>query len=190
MLKNLSSNGVFVQWAPLYLSHKDYTTVLKTFAGLCPHASLWFIPPGNSYLVGLRNPLLVDYAYENEILSDKQQPLDGLRKFGITNANELLSHYIAGDEIINNMDTNADINSREHPVIEFYSLKDYAVSAAHRRLENLSFIIELRNKAADNTWITSLSHYDRVGLADARQADSYYIAGFKKVMESGSDEQK
>ena len=187
VLKRLSSNGIFVQWIPLYLPHKDYTTVLKTFTESFPHASLWFNPPGNSYLVGSRNPLDVDYSHVNKMLSDVQQPLDGLRKYGITNANELLSHYVAGDEVISQEVANAETNSLEHPVIEFYSLKDYAASEAHRRLENLSLIIDLRDKAIDRSWIKNLSHDESAGLDDARQAEGLFIAGFQKVMESGPD---
>jgi spermidine synthase len=186
--KNLSSNGVFVQWVPLYLPHKHYRSVLKTFTGSFPHASLWFIPPGNSFLVGLREPLQVDYAYVNDMLKDVHQPLDGLRNYGITSADELLSHYIAGEEVIKHFVADADINSLERPVIEFYSLRDYAVPATSRRVDNLSFIIELGKKTTDSTWVTNLSHEDMAGLADARQAEGYYVAGFKRVMESGPGE--
>ena len=183
--QRLSSEGIFVQWLPLYLPHKDYATVLKTFITSFPHTSLWFVPPGNSYLVGSENPLRVDYAYVNEMLGDARQPLDGLRKYGITSADALLSHYVSGDEMIDQAVADARINSLEHPVIEFYSLQDYAVPSVRRRLQNLSLILELRREATDGVPTTELSRSEAASLDAARQAEELFVAGFKQVMESG-----
>ena len=183
--QRLNSGGIFIQWLPLYLPHKDYATVLKTFIESFPHASLWFAPPGNSYLIGSEQPLQVDYAHVKAMLGDASQPLEGLRKYGITSADALLSHYVAGDEIIGTAVANARINSLEHPVIEFYALRDYAMPSVSRRMANLSLILELRRAATAGAPTTALSDSEAAGLAAAREAEELFVTGFKQVMESG-----
>jgi spermidine synthase len=183
--QRLSSEGIFMQWLPLYLPHTDYASVLKTFIESFPHASLWFVSPGNSYLIGSENPLRVDYAYVNEMLGDARQPFEGLRKYGITSADALLSHYVAGDEMIGQAVADAQVNSLEHPVIEFYSLRDYAVPSVRRRMKNLELIVELRDQMTDSEWLTNISRSEADRLAAAREAEALFITGFRQVMESG-----
>lgn len=184
-LRRLTDGGLFVQWIPLYLPAGDYKTVLRTFTASFPRASLWFVTPGNSYLVGSRTPLEVDYARVDAMLRDTGQPLEGLRKYGITGADGLLSHYIAGEDTIGPVVADAQINSLEHPVIEFYALRDYGVPPYRRRLQNLSLILDLKRDAPDVAPAFKLSRADAADLAAARKAEELFILGFKEVMEAG-----
>jgi spermidine synthase len=66
----LAPGGVVAQWLPLHgLTASDYRTILRTFGGVFPHASLW-LTPGYSVLVATPGPLRPDLERLRGALAD------------------------------------------------------------------------------------------------------------------------
>ena len=54
----LTPDGVFVQWMPFHsLLESDYKMILRTFAGVFPHATLWYTGGSHTLLVATHQPL-------------------------------------------------------------------------------------------------------------------------------------
>ena len=183
--QRLNPGGLFMQWIPLYLPADDFATVLKTFGQVFPHATLWYVTPGNSYLIGTEQPLTIDYGSVDTRLQNRNEPFDGLRKYGLTRGYELLSHYITDETVIEPEVTDATINSLEHPVIEFYALRDYAVPDVDRRLKNIALLLELRGTDPGGMPVDNITAQQRKLLDNARKADDLFIEGFRRVLVAG-----
>lgn len=187
-LDSLSDSGMMIQWVPTHLPHDDYVSVLRSFTAVFPHASLWYAPPGNSFLIGSRNALKIDYKRVQRLLNDPQQPLDGLRKYGLTSAEEIFSHYVASRDVIQAKVGDAKLNSLEHPIIEFYSIRDYAKSEGERQARNLELMLSLRAQQPDwSSWILNADTHELRSVAKAYEIEQNYLTGLHELMEQGPD---
>jgi len=59
---HLQDGGIILQWMPMYaVSRESFDVALRTFAGVFPHASFWYVR-GHGLLVGSTEPMQIDFA--------------------------------------------------------------------------------------------------------------------------------
>jgi len=148
----LTPEGLFIQWLPLHLPRRVYESVLRTFAASFPHASLWVLPDRDTFLVGSRAPLAVDWPLAatrlgSEPAAGTENPFAGLRKHGVTSAASLAAMYVAGREALLGATAHAPINSLDRPHVEFYAFADYARSINRMVADNYELLLALRATA-------------------------------------------
>lgn len=115
-------------------------------------------------------------------LGEPEGPFAGLRKFGITTAQSLLSHVIAAEDVLREATADAPENSLERPVVEFYDFQDYAVPETDRKLHNLEFFLSLRGQGSAGDRIRALPG----NMVPAFAAEGEYLQGRKRLLRGDS----
>ncbi len=180
---HLTPRGVAIQWIPTHYPPNVFRTVLHTFSRVFPHALLWYAD-GNCFLIGSNHEIAFDMAVIEQKLSEPEGPFAGLRKFGITTAQSLLSHVIAAEDVLREATADAPENSLERPVVEFYDFQDYAAPETDRKLSNLEFFLSLRGQGSAGNRIRALPG----NMAAAFAAEGEYLQGRKRLLSGDSAE--
>lgn len=137
--KRLSDHGLLVQWVPLHLPPEDYQVVLHTFASVFPEGGVWHVPPGNSFLVGSKTPVVVGLARAQEEWS--RPYYDRLRAYGINSPETLIGCFVTDWRGLRQRLLRVQTNSLEHPLLEFYSLEAYRMPKEARVWANTSYLV-------------------------------------------------
>ncbi|GAB5561439.1 MAG: hypothetical protein SynsKO_30860 [Synoicihabitans sp.] len=178
MRDHLNPGGVAVQWIPTHYPPNVFQTVLRTFTAVFPHTLLWYAE-SNCFLVGSNHEIVFDQNVIEQKLSVVDGPFEGLRKFGITSAESLLSHLIAAEDVLREQTAHAPENSLEKPVVEFYDFRDYAASESERKFHNLEFFLAVRGTGSAGERIRALSGE----MAAAYRAEGAYLLGQKNLID-------
>lgn len=187
---HLAENGLAAQWVPTTLPPRQYRMVLKTFAESFPHVQLWyFLPavkrgPFNTILIGSKQPVPLQIGPMRERYLAGAEALSSLEPYGLTSAEAVLPHYVAGRETILERLGDTPVNSLEYPRYEFFYPWEYAYRRQSQFIDNHAFIIELK-RAAHANFLAGLEA-DASDTARMRQtvaAEFRYLAGFQKFLE-------
>lgn len=182
MRDRLAPGGLAIQWIPTHYPPNVFQTVLRTFTEVFPKTLLWYAE-GNCFLVGSSHEIVFDPDAIDRKFSDPEGPFGGLRKFGITTAESLLSHVIAAEDVLRERTAGAEQNSLEKPVVEFYDFQDYAMPEAARKLSNLEFFLSVRGLGSAGDRIKALP--DK--MAAAYESEGAYLEG-RKLLLGGEEE--
>ena len=114
-LKQLTDRGMMVQWIPLHLPQDSYRMVLRTFAEVFPHGSVWFFPGRHTLLVGTRKQLEIDM---DRLLNRLRRPGvgDDLARFGLAHPWALLNGYRGALADIRQFAGSGPLSSWNHPM--------------------------------------------------------------------------
>ena len=151
--EHLAPGGLVAQWVPATLPPSQFRMVLKTFAGSFPHVQLWyFLPahkrgPFNSILVGSNEPVPLRIDDIQRRFGKDPEAYASLAPYGITSAEALLPHFVAGDEVLREAIRSEPVNSLDHPRYEFFYPWDYARNRQQQVIANHEFLIALKRKA-------------------------------------------
>jgi len=184
---HLTPRGVMVQWMTS-LPASQYAMVLKTFTGAFPHVSIWYFTPvgnkgpSNVILVGSPGVIVLDQAWMNAVLKRRADDFAGIGKYGLTNAESVLAHYVAGGDTIRMAVREAPVNSLEHPRFEFYSPREYAVSGDERTLRLLDFLASIREPDIPHLVADGDSDDAADRLRGAIAAEREFLAGFRRQL--------
>lgn len=134
---NLSEDGVVVQWIPYHLlSDREVRMIAKTFAEVFPHATLWYTHYRQYFIImGTQQPLRIDYMELARKLSTPEVQED-LAPLLVSDPMDVLSLFVMGEEKLTEWVADADINSDNHPYLEFMPAMAYFVSDMYRIQHN------------------------------------------------------
>ena len=147
---HLAGDGVMAQWVPLDVTPDDLKTIVRTFTSVFPHSYLW-LGPRSCFLVGLKKPLLLDLAHMQRVLDEPAAA--GLRRHGWHDAAELAASLLADGSALARWAGEGPRNSLEHPVLEFYALRD-APREEDRVATNLAELAGLRRQGLRDVRVT------------------------------------
>jgi spermidine synthase len=189
LLSHLSPDGLVAQWVPSTLPPRQYRMVLKTFADVFPHVQLWhFLPawkrgPFNTILIGSRQLIPVEPLRIEARFNLEREAFASLVRYGITSADALLPHFVAGDDLIRQAVADAEINSLDHPRYEFYRPWEYARDRQEKTLENYDLLLQLKRQALPG-YLAALTGQspDMVRLRQALAAEFRYLVGFRRFL--------
>lgn len=136
---HLAPDGVMIQWIPLNIPITELPIILRSFDVVFPHTYLWVDPPASCFLVGTKQPLVLDISHIQRVLDAPQTA--NLRRYGWSSAYGFASLLAADTPALAPwLESDDAINSLEHPLLEFYSPRAFAVPEPQRVAENLAHL--------------------------------------------------
>ncbi|MEE4218826.1 MAG: fused MFS/spermidine synthase [Xanthomonadales bacterium] len=189
LLGHLEENGLAAQWVPTTLPPRLYRMVLKTFAESFPYVQLWyFLPahkrgPFNTILIGSRQEIPLRLESMRKRFNARQDAMESLVPYGLTSAEAVLPHYVAGRDALLDRLQEAPVNSLEFPRYEFFHPWDYAIRRQTQFIANHEFIIELK-RADFAAFMASLeaNARDASRMRQTLGAEFRYLSGFEKFL--------
>jgi len=139
----LGPDGLMIQWVPTDAPPAELRIIIQTFLRVFPHAYAWVAPPYSCYLVGLKQPLVFDVDHIDREL--RSPWTSHLRRWGWGSAYDFFA-FLTADRASLRLLVGEDeaVNSIEHPILEFYTLADYAMPLFRRGNENVRMLTGTR----------------------------------------------
>ena len=142
--RRLAESGIMIQWVPLNVPANELQTILATFLDVFEHAYAWIAPPHACYLVGTHQPLTLDLARMERLMA--QPAFEGLRKYGWADPVSVATLLFADAPAMRRaLGGSPPVNSLQHPLLEFYSPRDFVRPAAQRADDNMRFFNSMRH---------------------------------------------
>jgi len=131
--ERLSPDGLLVQWIPFHLlSDAEVRMVAKTFMTVFPHTTLWYTAlRQHIILVGMQEELRIDFEAVSEKLARESIQAE-LAPLSVADPIDFLSWFIMGEEKLAEYAAEADLNTDDHPLLEFTPAMAYFVSERYR----------------------------------------------------------
>ena len=158
--EKLQDDGIIVQYVPLHLlNNSEFRTLIRTFVSVFPHSSLWF-STSDLVIMGTKKPQLVNYAELDRAISRSPIRQD-LELSNIGTAPSLLGHLLMGENELQEYASGADINTDDHPIIEFRG----PTSIGHNtRSINLESILPYLSETVSYVDLTSMPEENREAI--------------------------
>ncbi len=135
--RRLSEDGVMVQYVPLHLlGDREFRALIHTFASVFEHSSLWY-SHSDLVILGSRKSQVFNYAKWDEKMRLPQINAD-LKQSNLGTPLSLLGRLLLGEEELRRFTQGADINTDDHPVIEFRGPRSIGVDTRPSNLDNLA----------------------------------------------------
>ncbi|MBD3237598.1 MAG: tetratricopeptide repeat protein, partial [Candidatus Eisenbacteria bacterium] len=164
--EHLARDGVMIQWIPLNVPTSELPIILRSFAVVFPHTYVWVDPPASCFLVGTKEPLVLDLPHVQTVLD--APATENLRRYGWRNAHGFAGLLAADRPALEPwLEEGRAINSLEHPLLEFYSPGDFSVPEPKRVAGNLSQLERVWQLVETVAWVG----------ADAERLDACRRAG-------------
>lgn len=130
----LKEGGIMSQWLQLNsLDTSELQILLNTFRTVFPHVSVWASSPQDLVILGSDSQIELNSSRAANGLM-----IPGVReelgKAGIKNLEDLFGRYLMGDKEVEKFCKNAQINTDDHPVIEFETPKTLYRSTSNKNL--------------------------------------------------------
>jgi spermidine synthase len=118
--RRLTPEGVFAQWLQLYgVTTDDLRSLMKTFATVFPHVSIFWTTPGQDMvLLGSVAPLPIDLGRLTSTIASPDVAQD-LARINIRSASDLLVYHLIGDDQVRSFAGDATLNTDDNALIEF-----------------------------------------------------------------------
>ncbi len=181
--QHLAPGGLVIQWIPAALPSSQYNLVLRTFLDSFPHVTHWYFPPvgrfsmSNTFLIGSNDSIDIDPVWMNQTLATDSEAFQGIHKYGLKNAEDVLAHFVAGEATLRRMVPEGPINSVERPYYEFYSPGDYSGELRDREFENHKMFMSIRGQDFERFVLSGLSGQDRDRLQTGFRAEGVFLRG-------------
>jgi hypothetical protein len=164
--------------------------VLRTFSESFPSVQLWyFLPahkrgPFNTILVGSNEPIPVHLDQIRQRFDEDTGAFKSLEPYGLTSADAVVPHYVAGETVIRAAVKDDPVNSLEYPRYEFYYPWDYARERDTQFIANHALIIKMKLAAFPGFLASQeLGVSDTLKLSQTLAAELRYLSGFQKFLE-------
>jgi spermidine synthase len=187
---HLAEGGLAIQWVPTTLPPDLYRMVLKTFSESFPYVQLWyFLPahkrgPFNTILVGSNEPVPVRLDQMRQRFAKDPEALKNLEPYGLTSADAVIPHFVAGETVIRSVVKDEPVNSLEYPHYEFYYPWDYARERDTQFIANHALIIKMKLAALPGLIASQeLDGPDALKLRKTLMAELSYLSAFQKFLE-------
>ncbi len=185
--QRLAPGGLVIQWVPTDLPPSQYTLAIRTFLDEFPHAQLWYFPPvgmfamSNTFLVGSNDPVEIDAAWMRQTMDADPESFQGIRKYGLTTAEAVLSHFIGDEKALRRGMPPGPVNTFEEPYYEFYSPAEYAAPSEERTSVNHELLVSIRG-GLDHDQLIRTKDTASAPKADGRlnaafEAESLFLSG-------------
>lgn len=142
--EHLDEDGIMIQWIPLILPPNELQTIYRTFLTAFPHVYLWFAYDA-CFLVGCKEALDLDPARLDGGL--QAAAVSDLRDWGWTDGQSMLDFLVTDAAPLREWLGEGPLNSLQHPVLEFYAPRDYAVPPTFRQAQNMEALATLFTQA-------------------------------------------
>ncbi len=157
--QRLSAKGVMCAWVPTNTPY--FSSLIKTFQTVFPHASLWFCNTGHMVLIGTPEKLQIDFQYWQTMLK-KDNIKSDLADLLIHDPVQLLSFMITAEEALDKYTEGSIIQTDDLPKIEFEHFTDESndiiISNFDRLLNHRSHAIDYLTNNSEKKTVDHLSY--------------------------------
>jgi len=166
----LSPDGMVTLYVSPNGSLSEFKMVARTFMEVFPHTTLWIdrVFGQTSVLLGSQQPLSIDLDRYLERI-DRPAVREDLALFDLDPPGALLSCFLMGEEVLSLFCADGDLNTDNHPVMEFYPLGMDVFAADDRPLSDSGFLL-FRESLVDRLPLVSASDV-------AKQLHDYLASG-------------
>jgi SAM-dependent methyltransferase len=121
---SLNPGGVFAQWFHLYETDADVVDmVLRTYASVFPHVSVWFALGHDLLLLGFDRPALDVDALEDRF--GRPDFAAGFAKMEIESFSQLLAHELLPMGTLHAADLEGPIHTLRHPILSHLAARAF-----------------------------------------------------------------
>jgi spermidine synthase len=124
--EHLTTGGVYAQWFHVYESSFDVVSlVLRTYADVFPHVSVWFALGQDLLLIGFDQPEL---ALDVDALEERFAQPDfraGFSRVGIERFPQLLAHELMPLGALHAVELEGDIQTLRHPILSYRAARAF-----------------------------------------------------------------
>jgi len=124
--ERLAPGGVYAQWFHVYESNTDIVSlVLRTYASVFPHVSVWFALGSDLLLIGFDES---ERALDVEALAERFAQPDfraGFARVGIDSFPQLLAHELVPLGTLHAAEIEGEIQTLRHPVLSYRAAKAF-----------------------------------------------------------------
>lgn len=175
--RRLSEDGVMVQYVPLHLlADSEFRALIKTFASVFEHSSLWY-SHSDLVILGSKKPQVFSYAKWDEKLRLPQINAD-LKQSNLDTPLLLLRRLLLGEEEIKRFTQDADINTDDHPIIEFRGPRSIGRDTRPANLDNLASYLANTSRYVDLSGVPANSQQQiRVALEASDRGKVHILRG-------------
>jgi spermidine synthase len=118
--EHLAPGGVYAQWFHVYESDVDVVSlVLRTYADVFPHVSVWFALGADLLLIGVDQP---ERALDVDALEERFAQPDftaGFARVGIDRFPQLLAHELVPLGTLHAVELEGEIQTLRHPILSY-----------------------------------------------------------------------
>ena len=120
----LAPDGMITVYASPNTTLQEFKMIVRTFREVFPHTSLWIDPVYGEtcVLLGTLQPLRIDLQRWLDRLQRPAVQAD-LAVFDLDAPGMLLSAFLMGEESVRLFSAGGAVNTDDHPIMEFYSLR-------------------------------------------------------------------
>ncbi len=137
----LGPGGVMSQYVPPHLlGTAEFKSLIATFASVFDHCSLWYSLT-DLVIVGTKDPLYPDYVALKEEMARPAVRRD-LKLSNLDRPLRLLGHFLMGERAIREFVAGAEINTDDHPIIEFDGAKSIGTDTRPLNLRSIRPYVE------------------------------------------------
>lgn len=138
--KRLTPGGIVTLYASPNGSMQEFTMVLRTFTEVFPHATLWVdkVFGETTVLLGTDRPVRIHLGRWLERIRKPRVSRD-LAVFGLEQPAALLSMFAMGEEMLRYFCRRGELNTDDHPIMEFHPLLADRFAANDKPFDDLGF---------------------------------------------------
>jgi len=170
----LGEDGVMAQYVPLHLlGNEEFRSIIATFASVFEHSSLWYSLT-DLVIIGTKRPLSIDYSKLQRDIAELEINKD-LKLSNIEKPLRLLSHFLMGEKEIHNYVVGAEINTDDHPIVEFRGPKSIGIKTQALNLESILLYIGSVKDYVELPGLLPTERQDAEGDLDALDRSNRYV---------------
>jgi spermidine synthase len=167
----LSEDGYMCQWLPTnWLSTGEFKSLVRSFTEIFPNTQLWYVTRGHMLLLGTKSEAKANYQKFLERFNDTEFFTE-VQEIGIYSPEMFGAHLFAGDEDLRKFAGSAELNTDDHPVVEFSMATDLR--------PNPQILTELGNINTD---------FDNSFFIEDKEEEEHVLYQLKTINKSYKDE--
>jgi spermidine synthase/tetratricopeptide (TPR) repeat protein len=138
--QRLAADGLVTLFVSPNTDLRSFRMMTRTFLEVFPHATLWVdrVFGETCMLMGGIKPLSIDLGRYLERIGQPAVRAD-LAVFDLEHPGMLLSSFVAGSEVLSVFSSDGEINTDDHPVMEFFPLAGDPFAVDDRIYDNIGF---------------------------------------------------
>jgi len=145
----LAPGGLFCQWTHTYdMSPADLHSIVSTFLGEFPHASLWLVGESDVLLIGSDAPIAND---TRTLAARFARPgvAEDLRTVAVSSIDDLAGLRVADTDALKKYAAGADPQTDDRMALEFSAPRSLAARTGHQNIVDLLALAPSRAPATD-----------------------------------------
>ncbi len=134
--ERMGPDGIMSQWFHMYeIDDETFQLVVRTFASVFPHVTLWQSMSADVVLIGSSKPLGISEEKLRDRLADPAVS-SSLRSIGVEDGLTLLSLQMVSNLNVRTYSGDGLLNTEDHPILEFLAPRAFFVNSGVSNMDD------------------------------------------------------